>query len=120
MLERWGYRAALYLSALIAVVNWSFFLYSQWYLPLGYGSAIYALGAVLVLIGLWAAEQDCAIRRCSILYFFCGGRRLRAVELCQTGARRRRVGRYNGGPKSGCRIDPHFLKAVRKRICRGA
>jgi len=50
MLERCGYRAALILSALIAVVNWSVFIYVQRYLPrLGDGSAIYAVGAVLVL-----------------------------------------------------------------------
>jgi hypothetical protein len=58
MLERCGYRAALYLSALIAVVNWSFFTYVQWYLPrLGDGAAIYAVGAVLVLVGLWLQSK---------------------------------------------------------------
>jgi hypothetical protein len=39
-------------------VNWSFFIYAQWYLPrLGYGSAIYAVGAVLVLVGLWLQSR---------------------------------------------------------------
>ena len=33
MLELVGYRTALYLSALIAVVNSIFLLYVQWYLP---------------------------------------------------------------------------------------
>ena len=58
MLERCGYRAALILSALIAVVNWSVFIYVQRYLPrLGDGSAIYAIGAVLVLAGLWLQSR---------------------------------------------------------------
>jgi hypothetical protein len=57
-IERCGYRAALYLSALIAVVNWSFFTYVQWYLPrFGDGAAIYAVGAVLVLVGLWLQSK---------------------------------------------------------------
>ncbi|MCK1639947.1 hypothetical protein IVA95_20695 [Bradyrhizobium sp. 157] len=54
MLERCGYRAALYLLALIAAVNCSFFIYSQWYLPrLGDGLAIHAVAALVVLLGLW-------------------------------------------------------------------
>lgn len=58
MLERCGYRAVLYLSALIAVVNWSVFIYVQRYLPrLGDGSAIYAVGALLVLVGLWLQSR---------------------------------------------------------------
>src|SRR6266704_3329207 len=58
MLERCGYRAVLYLSALMAVVNWSVFTYTQWYVPrLGYGVAIYAVGAVLVLVGLWLQSR---------------------------------------------------------------
>jgi hypothetical protein len=51
-------QAALYLSALLAVVNWSVFIYVQWYLPrLGDGSAIYAAGATLVLVGLWLQSR---------------------------------------------------------------
>ena len=58
MLERCGYRAALYLSAVLAVVNWSVFIYVQWYLPrLGHGSAVYAVGAMLVLVGLWLQSR---------------------------------------------------------------
>ena len=54
MLERCGYTAALYLSALIAAVNGSAFLYSQWYLPrAGDGFAFHAIAALLILLGLW-------------------------------------------------------------------
>jgi hypothetical protein len=54
MLERCGYRAALYLSALIAAVNCSALLYSRWYLPhLADSSAIYAVAALTILVGLW-------------------------------------------------------------------
>ena len=59
MLERCGYRTALYLSALIAAVNWSFWIYSGWYLPhLGNDAiAIYAVAAVVILIGLWLLSR---------------------------------------------------------------
>src|SRR6266704_3329203 len=65
--------------------------------------------------GPLAAKQDCALRRCSILLFFGGSRSLCAVGW-QRGERWRRVGRCTGGPESGRRVDPHFLKVVRKRI----
>ena len=56
MLELFGYRAALYLSALIAVVNSIFLLYVQWYLPhLGYANAFYILAALILLLGLMTA-----------------------------------------------------------------
>jgi hypothetical protein len=58
MLERCGYREALYLSALIAAVNSGLFLYAQWYTPhLGYDSAIYAVAALIVLLGLWLSSR---------------------------------------------------------------
>ena len=73
MLERCGYRAALYLSALLAVVNWSVFIYVQWYLPrLGAGSAIYAVGAILVLVGLWL-QSRMARYVGAAFYFFSAG-----------------------------------------------
>jgi len=73
MLERCGYRAALILSALIAVVNWSVFIYVQRYLPrLGDGSAIYAIGAVLVLAGLWL-QSRIARYAGAAFYFFSAG-----------------------------------------------
>jgi hypothetical protein len=73
MLERCGYRAALYLSALLAVVNWSVFIYVQWYLPrLGAGSAIYAVGATLVLVGLWL-QSRMARYVGAAFYFFSAG-----------------------------------------------
>jgi hypothetical protein len=54
MLERCGYRTALCLSALIAAVNCSAFLYSQWYLPrVSDGFAIHAVAALVILVGLW-------------------------------------------------------------------
>lgn len=54
MLERCGYRTALYLSALIAAVNGSAFLYSYWYLPrLEDGVAIHAAAALVIFAGLW-------------------------------------------------------------------
>ncbi|MBR1151097.1 hypothetical protein [Bradyrhizobium sp. JYMT SZCCT0428] len=58
MLERCGYRTALYLSVLITVVHCSFFLYAQSYLPhLGNGVAIYALMAAMVSAGLWLLSK---------------------------------------------------------------
>jgi hypothetical protein len=58
MFERLGYRSALYLSALIAVVHCSFFMYL-----LAYSSrqanrvAIYVVAAVAVLVGLWLLSK---------------------------------------------------------------
>ena len=57
MVERCGYRTALYLSALIAAVNWSFWIYSRWYLPHLGNDAIYAVAAVVILIGLWLLSR---------------------------------------------------------------
>jgi hypothetical protein len=57
MVERCGYRTALYLSALIAAVNWSFWIYSRWYLPHLGNDAIYAAAAVVILIGLWLLSR---------------------------------------------------------------
>lgn len=54
MLERCGYKAALYLSALIAALNGSTFLYSHWYLPrLEDDVAIHAIAALVILAGIW-------------------------------------------------------------------
>ena len=52
-----GYRTALYLSALIAAVNWSFWIYSRWYLLHPRNDAIYAVAAVVILIGLWLLSR---------------------------------------------------------------
>ncbi len=53
MLERCGYRAALYLSALIAIVHCSYLMYALWYLPgSANGVAFLALVAVAVSVGL--------------------------------------------------------------------
>jgi hypothetical protein len=69
MLERGGYRTALYLSALIAAVNWSFLIYSRWYLPhLGNDIAIYAVAAVVILIGLWLLS--CIARYAGAAFYF--------------------------------------------------
>lgn len=58
MLERCGYRTALYLSALIAAVNWSFLIYLRWYLPhIGADITIYAVAAVVILTGLWLLSR---------------------------------------------------------------
>jgi hypothetical protein len=72
MLERCGYRAALYLSALLAVLNWSVFIYVQWYLPRLDGSAIYAVGAMLILVGLWL-QSGMARYVGAAFYFFSAG-----------------------------------------------
>jgi hypothetical protein len=65
--------AVLYLSALIAVVNWSFFIYAQWYLPhLGYGSAIYALAALIILVGLWLLSRIARYAGAAF-YLLCAG-----------------------------------------------
>ena len=115
MLERCGYRAALYLSALIAVVNWSFFTYVQWYLPrFGDGAAIYAVGAVLVLVGLWLRSKIARYVGAAFYFLLAG---VVAFNISGLG-KQVSVGRYGGCPESGRRIDPHFLKVVRKGICR--
>ncbi len=73
MLERFNYSAALYLSALIAVVHWSFVVYAQWYVPrLGYGIAIYAVGALVILAGLWLQSRIARYAGAAI-YLLCGG-----------------------------------------------
>ena len=72
MLERFNYSAALYLSALIAVVHWSFVVYAQWYLPrLGYGIAIYGVGALVILAGLWL-QSRIARYAGAAFYLLCG------------------------------------------------
>jgi hypothetical protein len=73
MLERCGYRTALYLSALIAAVNWSFLIYLRWYLPgIGNDIAIYAVAAVVVLIGLWLLSRIARYAGAAF-YFFSAG-----------------------------------------------
>ncbi|MDE5453332.1 hypothetical protein GWE18_10720 [Bradyrhizobium sp. CSA112] len=73
MLERCGYRAALYLSALIVVLNCGFFLYSQWYLPhLSYGSAFQGLEALIILIGLWLLSRIARYAGAALYIFFAG------------------------------------------------
>src|SRR5258708_17413238 len=58
MFEQWGYRAALYLSALIALVNCSHFTYAKLLMPqASSGAAVYAGGSVLVLVGLWLQSR---------------------------------------------------------------
>jgi hypothetical protein len=58
MFEQWGYRAALYLSALIALVNCSYFTYAKLLMPqASSGAAVYAGGSVLVLVGLWLQSR---------------------------------------------------------------
>ena len=73
MLERCGYRTALYLSALIAAVNWSFLIHSWWYFPhLGNGIEIYAVAAVVILIGLWLLSRIARYAGAAI-YFLSAG-----------------------------------------------
>jgi hypothetical protein len=49
------------------------FLYSQWHLPhLGYGSAIYALEALIILVGLWLLSRIARYVGAA-LYFLSGG-----------------------------------------------
>ena len=58
MLERFGYKSALYLSALIAAVHCSFFAYLLMH-PSRYlnGIEIYVAVAVAVFLGLWLLSQ---------------------------------------------------------------
>ena len=73
MFERCGYRAALCLSALIAAVNWSVFIYVQRYMPpLADGSVIYAVGATLVFVGIWL-QSRIARYAGAIFYFLSAG-----------------------------------------------
>jgi hypothetical protein len=54
MLDRFGYKSALYLSAWISVVHSSFFAYLLMH-PARYlsGIGIYVAAAVVVFLGLW-------------------------------------------------------------------
>ena len=73
MLERCGYRAALYLSALIAIVHCSFSIYALWYLPrFAYGVEVYALAAVAVSVGLWL-QSKIARYGGAVFYLFSAG-----------------------------------------------
>ena len=72
MLERCGYRTALYLSALIAAVNWSFLIYSRWYLPHPVNDAIYAVAAVVILIGLWLLSRIARYAGAAFYFLFAG------------------------------------------------
>ena len=58
MLERFGYKSALYLSALIAVVHGGFFAYLLMH-PARYlnGIGIYVAAAVVVFLGLWLLSE---------------------------------------------------------------
>jgi hypothetical protein len=73
MLDRCGYKAALYLSALIAAVNGSTFLYSHWYLPrLEDGVAIHAVAALVILAGLWLFSRIARYAG-AVFYFLSAG-----------------------------------------------
>jgi hypothetical protein len=72
MVERCGYRTALYLSALIAAVNWSFWIYSRWYLPHLGNDAIYAVAAVVILIGLWLLSRIARYAGAAFYFFVAG------------------------------------------------
>ena len=118
MLERCGYRTALYLSALIVVVHWSFLIYSRWYLPHLGNDAIYAVAAVVILIGLWLLSRIARYAGAALYFLFAGVVAFtlwdftKPVNVVVVWAVTMAV------LKSGCRIDPRFLKAVRTRICR--
>src|SRR5262249_34218811 len=58
MLKCFGYRSALYLSALIAVVHGSFFAYLLMH-PSRYldGIGIYVAAAVAIFLGIWLLSQ---------------------------------------------------------------
>lgn len=73
MLERCGYKAALYLLALIAAVNAGTFLYSHWYLPrLEDGVAIHAIAALVILAGLWLFSRIARYAG-AVFYFLSAG-----------------------------------------------
>jgi hypothetical protein len=55
--------------------------------------------------GPLAVQQNCAIRRGSILFSFCGFCRLCSLGLCGPGACRRHLGRDDRSSESGCHID---------------
>src|ERR1700761_6702256 len=73
MLERFGYKSALYLSALIAVVHGSFFAFLLMH-PSRYldGIGIYVAAAVAVFLGLWLLSWV-ARSAGTIFYLFSAG-----------------------------------------------
>lgn len=74
MFEQCGYRAALYLTALIAAVNCSAFLYSLWYLPRGDDSfAFHAIAALLILLGLWLFSRIARYAGAAFYFLSAGG-----------------------------------------------
>ena len=58
LLERFGYKSTLYLSALIAVVHGSLYAYMLMH-PSRYldGIGIYVTAAVAIFLGLWLLSQ---------------------------------------------------------------
>ncbi|WP_141686410.1 hypothetical protein [Bradyrhizobium sp. LMTR 3] len=63
--------AALYLLALIAAVNCSLFIYSQWYVPrLSDGLAVHAVAALVILVGLWLFSK--IARYAGAAFYFLG------------------------------------------------
>jgi hypothetical protein len=73
MLDRFGYKSALYLSAWISVVHSSFFAYLLMH-PARYlsGIGIYVAAAVVVFLGLWLLSQGCALRGCGFYLLSAG------------------------------------------------
>ncbi len=58
MFERFGYKSVLYLSAVIAVVHCSFFMYLIAYSSsIANRVAIYVVAALAILIGLWLLSK---------------------------------------------------------------
>jgi hypothetical protein len=57
MFEQWGYRAALYLSALIAILHWSFLIYAKLFMPQLNLVPVHEVASVLVLVGLWLLSR---------------------------------------------------------------
>jgi hypothetical protein len=73
MFDRFGYKSALYLSALIAAANGSYFIYSISHFPsLGNGVSIYLVAAVAILGGLWLSSKVARYAG-AFFYFFTAG-----------------------------------------------
>jgi len=73
MSGRFGYRSALYLSALIAIVHGSFFIYMLMH-PSRYlaGMATYVIAAVAIFVGLWLSSQVARYAGAAF-YLLCAG-----------------------------------------------
>lgn len=68
MFDRFGYKATLYLAALIALLHWMFSIYAKVTMPQVHLTPIHEIASVLVLMGLWLTSR--IARYAGAAYYF--------------------------------------------------